>query len=114
MGFIKIENTIAQQENYDDIAEAFGFTGTAEELDEFGNPVYNIIDNELVPLEDGSYIKKVEISSQEFIARLYKNFSNEVAQRACHYQQELQGKLNYNAEERAAMFMATTKVTWEE
>jgi hypothetical protein len=112
-GYIKIENTTAQQVNYDDIAVAHGWTGTGDALDENGNPIINIVDGRPMAV-DGSMIQQIEISSQEFIARMYKKFSDQLATKACNHQETLKGKLNYDAAARIKLFKETTKVTWEE
>lgn len=114
-GYIKIENPIAQQVNYDDIAVAYGWTGVGDELDENGKPVLNLDENGKPVLNSrGSFAKQTEISSQEFIARMYKAYSDQLAIKACKHQETLQGKLNYDSDAMIKLFKETTNVTWVE
>ena len=102
MGYIKIENTIAVQENYDDIAASQGWTGKKLSLTEQGRPEIG---------EDGNPVF-TDQSSQEFIAERFREFSDGMNRQACMYQEAQQGKLNYDAAAMIAAFKATTNVEW--
>jgi hypothetical protein len=115
MGHIKIENSIAKQVNYDDIATAYGWAGTINVLDENGVVIPLLDENGLRKIVDGQCVyETLPQSSQDFIAGLYNGFSNQMVERACRFQEIQQGKLNYNAEQMIALFKSTTAVTWEE
>jgi len=84
-GYFKISNSIAQQVNFDDIGLVCGW-----------NP-----DN--------------EPTSQEVICQYINDFIvNRLLIPACELQESLQGKLNYDKEEKIEAFKATTVVEWVE
>jgi len=111
-GYIKIQNSIAQQANYDDIATAHGWTGYLNVLDANGRPILNTVDGEAVVNENGSMFQQQPITSQKFIALMYKKFSEQIAATACQHQEILKGKLNYDAAQMIQMFKQTTTVEW--
>ncbi len=104
MGHFKIENQIAQQVNYDDIAKAHGWTGRKRILDANGRP----------EIDAQGQMVIVSQTAQEFICDLLTDYVNSLIKKACKEQELLQGRLNYNASDMIALFKKTTSITWQE
>lgn len=104
MGYFKIENQIARQVNYDDIATSQGWTGVKKILGANGYPA---LDPKGVPIV-------INQTSQEFICELINTYVETLIKKACKEQELLNGKLNYNAQHMIDLFKKTMSVSWIE
>lgn len=113
-GYFKLSVPIAQQENYDDLAVTFGWTGETKALDAEGNPI-PVLDENGNQLRDEMLRPVYEMqpmSAQEFIADLLRqDIEKRIVQTLSRLERE-RGTLNYNKQAWLAAYKAALTLEW--